>query len=157
MVKAMLQEFIAGQIDWHLSFRSSHSVYQERLVKTGRLMFWLVLFMALAHWIAIMWPEWIGILESEDILEPLFLAAACILAVVGFAIGILVHQLDFEQIASRSELAAARFQPLLARMKDHRNEVTREILGGWLTECGEIIVDEQHSWFQQISKVSIHL
>jgi len=95
--------------------------------------------------------------KFELMLANIFLVTACVLAVVGFGVGVIIYQLGFDHVAERSELVAGRLRVLLDRMSRRHGEWNHEMVRQSVAECGEIIVDEQNAWFRQTAKIAIHL
>jgi hypothetical protein len=154
----ILTGLLINQINWYEAIAEAHSKVHRRLLAAGRVAYCLVVMAAAGHLVT----RWVGtslepVAGAEHIWSGVFLATASGLAALGFAIGFLIHQIGFDEIAERSEIAARELRRLLTRVQNHRILVTRENLGRWLADCSHILIAEQNAWFRQTSRIAIHL
>jgi hypothetical protein len=158
-LKKLLEGFVEEQRAWHERFHGQNEAYHKRFVGAGRFAFWSVLAAAASHLVLRHFGGHFTSIatDTESALAAMFLAAACVLAAIGFVIGILIHQFGFDRIAERSEIAATRLGSLLRRMQAPSVVVRREQVGEWLAECTEILIHEQTAWFRHTAKIAIHL
>jgi hypothetical protein len=76
---------------------------------------------------------------------------------IGFAIGIILHQLGFEQIAERSSGAADRPDGILRSIDAHHGPIAPAHLHHWASQCEQAVAEEQSSWYRQTARIGFHL
>lgn len=156
----VLRSFIEGQVKWQRGFARQHETIHRRLVRAAGISFIIVLLTALGHAIKNLLPPkapyWVSI-PVQWLTPSLVLWIAILVPMIGFAIGIIVHQLGFEQIAERSEGAADRLDGILRSIDAHHGPITLEHVHHWAEQCEQAVAEEQSSWYRQTTRIGFHL